>query len=609
MTMDHEMWVGQDEHFGLASHERPDAPKSEHWSLEAIAAVERPHHAVVSPDGETVSYILDRDTSDVWTVSVAGGAPRRITVKRDLRPFWEDAPATWSPDGNYLACTAAGGVWVVAVSGGEARRVIDGGGPRWLDDNTLVVRVDHEGEDRLARVSIADPWAEPLTPKGQNVSGYRFTADRSAIVYVNHPRDDRKRSGVWLSDLETRETRLLSGHPAIRHSYPTPSPDGRVVAFASEMSAWNELHAVAIDGGEETKLTNDDADFSSPSWHADGDRLVAVRTRRGRSDLVIVDYPSGETTVLAPGGDWSSPGWAGDSVVAIYEDHRVPASLVRVDPDGSVTRLTGPPPAQIEVAPHVHFEEVTYESFDGLEIHGFLFKPAAARRGPVPAVVYPHGGPTSAYTDAWDGHAQYFIDKGYAWFAINFRGSTGYGRDFERANHGVWGVDDTEDCLAAADYLASLDWVDGDRIAIFGASYGSYMALASLARDPKHRFACGIAKYGDSDIATSWATGDRAGREDLERMMGSPAEARAAYREGSPLWQVANIERPLLIAHGERDARVHPGQSTQLVEELRRLQKAFEYVTYPTEAHGLLRAAPQIHFYRRLERFLDWHLM
>jgi dipeptidyl aminopeptidase/acylaminoacyl peptidase len=252
---------------------------------------------------------------------------------------------------------------------------------------------------------------------------------------------------------------------------------------------------------------------------------------------------------------------------------------------------------------------VTYRCSDGLPIEGFLFKPPAAARRRVPAVVYPHGGPTSFYGDEWDGHAQYFIDKGYAWFAVNFRGSASYGRDFERANRGVWGVADTADCLAAADYLAGLDWVDPRRLAIFGASYGSYLALASLALDPQHRFACGVAKYGDSDIATSWAQGDRVGREDLEKMMGRPADAPEAYRAGSPLNRVADITRPLLVAHGERDARVHPDQSAQLAEALRREGKTFEYVTYPTEGHGLLRREPQLHFYRRLERFLDWHLM
>jgi dipeptidyl aminopeptidase/acylaminoacyl peptidase len=228
----------------------------------------------------------------------------------------------------------------------------------------------------------------------------------------------------------------------------------------------------------------------------------------------------------------------------------------------------------------------------------------------VPAVVHPHGGPTDAAGDDWDGHAQYFADKGYAWLTVNFRGSTGYGRDFERANHGVWGVDDTRDCLAAADFLRTLDWIDGDRLAVYGGSYGSYMALLSVVDDPQHRFRCAATKYGDCDILTSWAQGDRLGVQDLERMMGHPSHDRAGYRAGSPFHRLANLRAPLLIAHGEKDERVHPRQSEQLVAELRRLGgRTFEYVTYPTEGHGFLHAAPQLDYYRRLERFLDWHLL
>ena len=123
-----------------------------------------------------------------------------------------------------------------------------------------------------------------------------------------------------------------------------------------------------------------------------------------------------------------------------------------------------PHPAEIRSAPHVRPEAVTFASGDGLEIPAFLFRPLAADRGRVPAVVYPHGGPDRRLRGRMGRvHAQYFIDKGYAWLAVNFRGSTTYGRDFERANHGDWGVGDTADCLAAHDYLASLDWVDPAR--------------------------------------------------------------------------------------------------------------------------------------------------
>ncbi|MGA7227177.1 MAG: S9 family peptidase [Acidimicrobiia bacterium] len=609
MTVNLDRWVGVDEHNGIPSLERPDAPKSRHWDLEAIAAVERPHHLTVSADGTMAAFILDRDGSDVWVTPVAGGPMTRITTIREPVAYWEDDSPVWSPDGTSVAFTAEGSVWVVPVTGGKPRKVCEGWSPRWIDDDALVVSVERDGESRLARVGVDDPWPFGISPPGQNVSSPAVTSEGSKVLYVVHDREDRNRSDIWVADLASGETERLTGVEEMQDWSPSPSPDGSRVAFISERSGWREIHVVGPDGSDSTQLTSSLADFSYVAWHRDGERLAAARTREGRGELVVIDAQSGEVAVVASGGVWSSVGWAGESILAVHEAYDTPPRVVRADGEGIVTTLTGPPPASISVAPHRPYEEIRYRSFDDLEIHGFLFRPDSASSGKVPAVVYPHGGPTSAYTDGWDGHAQYFVDKGYAWLAINFRGSTTYGRDFERANHMTWGVDDTEDCLAAADYLAGLEWVDDTRIAIFGASYGSYMALASLARDPRHRFACGVAKYGDSDIATSWAQGDRGGREDIERMMGSPAEAREAYRDGSPLWEVSNIERPILIAHGERDVRVHPDQSRQLADELRRFGKTFEYVTYPTEGHGLLQAGPQVHFYRRLERFLDWYLM
>ena len=149
----------------------------------------------------------------------------------------------------------------------------------------------------------------------------------------------------------------------------------------------------------------------------------------------------------------------------------------------------------------------------------------------MPAVVYPHGGPTDAYGDEWDGHAQYFVDKGYAWLAINFRGSTGYGRDFERANHGVWGVDDTKDCLAAADYLRTLDWVDGDRLGDLRRELRLVHGAAVRDRRPRAPLPLRRARStATATSSTSWAQGDREGVQDLERMMGPPSAARAAYR-------------------------------------------------------------------------------
>jgi dipeptidyl aminopeptidase/acylaminoacyl peptidase len=599
-------WVGKDEHNGLPSLERPDAPKSR-WSWEAVAAVERPADPVVSPDGATVAFVVHGECSDVWTVGVDGGFPTRITTDRGPYMSWASSPLAWSPDGSRLAFVQDGAVWVVPGDGGEAKEIHDGDTPSWVDDETLLVTIDRDSKTRLALLPLDDPWPKAVSPEGWEVYGSRPVP--GGALFVRFPDDDLNASQIWRVELPDGTPEQLTGVAGMHDFDPEPSPDGKTIVFSSERDGWYGLRALDLATGSERALTNVEADLTGARWHQSGDRLVAIRFRRGRSDLVVVDYPSGEISIVSEGGEWAYPSWAGDDIVAVHEDHRTPPRMVRVGADGTLHQLTGPPPSQTSKTPHASFQEVTYPSFDGLEIHGFLFEPQHAEGRTAPAVVYPHGGPTAAYTDSWDGVAQYFVDKGYAWLAINFRGSTGYGRDFERANHGVWGVADTEDCLAAADYLAGLSWVDPERIAIFGASYGSYMALASLARDPRHRFAGGVLKYGDSDIATSWAQGNRSGREDLERQMRTPATARQAYRDGSPLWLAENIEVPMLIAHGEQDEIVHPDQSAQLVEELKRLGKRFEYVTYPTEAHGLLRVGPFVHFHRRLERFLDWHLM
>jgi dipeptidyl aminopeptidase/acylaminoacyl peptidase len=487
---------------------------------------------------------------------------------------------------------------------------------------------------------VDDPWPRRLaTAHGDleergDEEEAAVSPDRTHVAFTFTPRDDLNRSEIRIADLATGEVRALTGTPRMHDRAPAWSPDGTRIAYASERSGFYELHLVGRDGGGGRQLTSAGADHCEATWHPDGTRLVAVRCVRGRGQLVVVDAASGEAETLAPGGLWSGPHWTADGgVLAAYEDHATPPELRLVagaapeplhaaeplpaaeplhaaEPLPAAKPLHAPAPLSVRRAPYARLEEIAFPSRDGLEIPAFLLRPenASAER-PVPAIVYPHGGPTDFYGDEWDGHAQYFVEKGYAWLAVNFRGSTSYGRDFERANHGVWGVKDTWDCLAAADHLRTLDWVDGERLAIVGASYGSYMALLSVTDDPDHRFRCAVCKYGDCDIVSSWAQGDRTGVLDLERMMGRPADAREAYRAGSPYHRLANVEVPLLVAHGERDERVSPKQSEQLVAELRRLGKTFEYVTYPTEAHGFLRAGPQVDFYRRLERFLDWHLM
>ena len=213
------------------------------------------------------------------------------------------------------------------------------------------------------------------------------------------------------------------------------------------------------------------------------------------------------------------------------------------------------------------------------------------------------------YDLCWDPLRQYFAAKGYVVICPNYRGSTGYGRHFKEGNLQNWGVGDLNDCLWASQYLIEQAKVDPNRIAVWGQSYGGYLALLALAKDHQHRFKCGVCLYGDSHLKTSWATGDHSGRQDLEWQMGHPGQNAARYEDSSPINFVQNIQAPLLLMHGEQDQRVAYSESEQLITALRREGKTFEFCAYPDEAHGLIHSANALDALLRIERFLDWWLI
>ena len=610
------LWVGKEEHGGVPTPTRRGDPDPPFWRLDAVAATERPRTASISADGRLVAFIHDRDTSDVWLLDLADGQISRLTAGRELMPYWDDTTPVISPDGAQVAYTEGGWVWIVPLAGGPPGKLIEAGSPVWLGPDRLVISVEREQRSRLAVVSIADPWPQPLVRRSDpalDVTGDEGHAAVSpqgeTVAFAFTPRADLNRTEIRVVDVDTGTVRALTGADGTHDTEPAWAPDGTTLAFVAQRGEWYELRTIDVATGEERQLAGDEADFATPCWHPDGSRIAAVRSRRFTFDLVTVAVADGAVTVAAEGGTWETPLWTAEgAIVAAYEDHRTPPELRRVEGSDASTLIASAPLA-VRRAPYATPEEVRFESAGGVAVEAMLFRPRMSTR-PVPAVVYPHGGPTEFYGDYWDGHAQYFVDKGYGWLALNYRGSTGRGKTFERLNFDDWGGGDVQDCLAAADFLRTLDWVDGDRLAIFGASYGSYLSLGAAVEDAGERFRCAVCKYGDCDLLTTWTQGDRAGVYYCgENMLGHPSENRDAWLRGSPVHRLERVAAPLLIAHGERDERVHPKQSEELVAELRRLGKTFEYVTYPTEGHGFFRAGPQLDFYRRLERFLDWYLL
>ena len=620
--------IAKDIHHRLPSKPRPDRRRkaSPPWSLDLLAYDGRIRHHALSPDGRRVAFIWDRDAqSDMWLLPIEGGWPARLTHNRPAQTYWSDAAPVWDRASRRLLVEIEGEIWAVDASSGALRALTDYGlGAEWpffsADGQRVFFTAEQEERDNLASLdyeALPGSWPSPVTRLGGDVGEPALSPDGARIAFTFHPREDLDRSEICLVAATGGAIRRLTGNPRVSDYKPRWSPDGSALAFLSDRSGWAELYRIEISGGQAAPLTHMEADVTDFAWSPDGERIVLVVNREGNARLHLIDPAGGDHGVLRDGGGWHArPQWApgGGWMTVEFECPTSPPDIYRLELEGDrlarEVRLTDSRTPALEAAGLVTPQAVRYPSSDGTVITGFLYRPTrASAANPRPAIVYPHGGPADSWALIWSLKLQWLVAKGYAVLAPDFRGSTGHGQAFQRALYGAWGKVDTEDVLAAADYLASLEWVNASRMGIFGTSYGAYLAVLALARDPQHRFQCGAAVYGDSDLRRSWATGDRGGREDLERQMGHPAHNEDAYRAGSPILDVAQIDRPLLICHGQEDHRVHPDQSEELVEELQRHDKTFEYFTYAGEGHGILHPDNIRHFYGRLERFLDWYLM
>jgi dipeptidyl aminopeptidase/acylaminoacyl peptidase len=601
------------ERSGRPALARPDVKPPAGWSLELWTAASHVYHHSLSPDGSQVAFFWGQDDrADLYCLPTQGGWPRRLTFNRPPVPhFWDEAPQ-WSPDGEWLAYTQEDHVYVLPTGGGVPLKISAGASePAWLPDSRrLAVILNDEERPCLALVDRLGHSLQRLTHAAGDESDPRPAPDGSKLAYVHAPDDDLRRQDLRLLDLVSGQSACLVGAAGQKNWNPRWSPDGAWIAFLSQRGGFNEIWLARPDGEGLHRLAELGCDAGWLAWSPDGGRIACTLNRMGAYELVLVEVQAGRITSLAGGpGVYSRPQWspAGDFLSVEYESPRQPPEIYRLElPGGACTRLTSAAPPALNRLEHVLPEAISYASADGLSIHALLYRPRKANGA---AIVYAHGGPSAQYGYEWDADAQYFCAKGYAYLAPNYRGSTGYGMAFEQANYGGWGQGDVQDCLLAVDFLQAQAGVAPGRTAILGGSYGGYLAVGCLANDRQQRFVCGVTRYGDADLASSWALCDRSTRRYTEMQIGTPASQPEVYRQGSPIFKVENIGKPLLILHGLDDRVVPPQASEDLVEALRLAGKTFEYKTYAGEGHGFLRRAALADASMRIERFLDWYLI
>ncbi len=602
---------------GWPSLPRPDLKPPAGWNLTLLVSQERIRNHKLSPDGKWIAFIKDDGHfSNVYRMASKGGAAGNVSLNRKLVAYWDDEIPQWSPDGKWLAFCLDKHVHIVPAEGGLPKKLTDfteaASSPRWMPDSIhLIVTVERLEADQLVMTDIEGNWPRQLT---HSAVGDHWEAEPDplgkSVVYVLRRFDDLNRSDLCLLDLESGQTRTLYGKPKIRVAQPRFSPDGQWIAFTSEEGGWNDLWLIRPDGQGLHQLSKFSSDVVQHEWAPDSQKLAVTVNHGGAFELGLLMVEQGEYRCLRGGkGIHSNPCWSADGkfLTFEYEDPLHPPEIYRLNlANDKVEPLTHSLLPALAAVERVMPEVIGYPSTDGCEIPAFLYRPPKPNRA---AIVHPHGGPSSQFAYEWDILAQYLVAKGYTFLAPNYRGSTGYGIPFEHANYNDWGGKDTLDCIAAARYLATLPEIDPARIASMGGSYGGYLTMCVLSRDPAYLFACGIAKYGDSNLLTSWAQCNRELRLYTEIFLGHPAKNRAVYEAGSPIRQLDRIQRPILLLHGLEDDVVPPEASEEIVYELKRLDKVFEYKTYAGEPHGFLMRATQLDAYERIERFLDWYLL
>ena len=343
-------------------------------------------------------------------------------------------------------------------------------------------------------------------------------------------------------------------------------------------------------------------------WSGDGDRIYFLYHERGDLNMWSVPDEGGVATRVTnmQGAIRSFTATADGDAFAFVRATPTRGRDVDLMPGigGPLRRVTDYASEWVTV---IDPETVSYESYDGMYIQGFLYIPPDHRPGDQhPALVHVHGGGTNSYLHGEGLFEQYLASKGYVVLAVNYRGGSGFGREFQDLGINDWANGQARDAAAAATFLRAQDYVNG-RVGIYGYSYGGITSMAAIARVPE-AFDAAVPMAGIYDFGDAYHTADRIGRIFIKTGHGgSPDERRDIYAVSNTLARLDQIQTPLLVMHGEEDVRAPFRQYELAVAELRKHGKVFESRSYPGEPHGLSSGA-RIDMYKRAEQFFNRYL-
>jgi dipeptidyl aminopeptidase/acylaminoacyl peptidase len=467
-------------------------------------------------------------------------------------------------------------VYSLDLASGELSKVADNPGfAGWLVDSDLQIRGGAAmTPDGGAVVALRDdagefqPWLQigPEDVATTNVLGY--TRDGSAMLLISSLGVNAGR--LVRLDLATGEERVLAEDPTFDVGGIVTDPESLEplsVVFSKDRDEW-----VHLDGAF-------GAEVDALRAQLRGDIGIS-RDRANRTWLVTESLSDG------------------------------PVRYHRYDRESRTLRfLFAHKPAleQYRLAP---MEPFSFTARDGLVVHGYVTYPLDTPRQGLPAVLNVHGGPWARDEWGYNAEVQWLANRGYACIQINYRGSTGYGKQFLNAGDRQWGAAMHDDLLDGVDALASAGFIDRSRVGIYGGSYGGYAALVGATFTPD-AFRCGVDIVGPSNLITLITSVPEYWKPQIalfHTKVGNPETERGFLWSRSPLSRVDDIRIPLLIAQGKNDPRVKEAEAQQIVDALTAKGLPHEYLLFPDEGHGLVRPENRELFYAAAERFLATHL-
>jgi len=610
---------------------KPDARVEKNLSIEKLYMTRQIGGSTWSPDGKTVAFVSNLSgRNNLWLVPSEGGWPMQLTVS-DQR---QTSP-TWSPDGKWIAYMSdydgdeQWDIFLVSPKTGQVvnltnTREISEESPTWSHDGRYLAYMVKPKISSVFEIDVYDTLMREVkhlttgTAKDRMNVAPVWSADGKFIVYTQEQAKGTD-SNVFLVEVASAQSTLLTPHDGERtYSATDVSPDGKDVLITSNAGdGYDNVGVLDIASKKIRWLTNDKWEISGESFSPDGKFLTYNANVEGNSDIYLFDIASGKALALPlPKGvnqvaGRTSPFTRDNARLLYYRTGpTAPGDLwVYTLADGKSHQLTHSLVGGVRSEDMVEPYLAHYPSKDGKwTISAFVYVPYnLPRNGEHPALVYVHGGPTAQTMNTFNRFIQYVANQGYIVIAPNYRGSTGYGKEFQQANLFDMGGGDLQDVLAAADWIKETGYVDPKKLILMGGSYGGYMTMMGVTK-AADVWAAGVPIVPFVNWFTEIQNEDPVLQQSDLATMGDLEKNKALYEDRSPINFVEQIKAPLYLLAGGNDPRCPKEEAQQVVDAVKKRGAVVEYKVYENEGHGFARVENQIDAYKRVADFLKAHV-